>query len=127
MSTQPAGTKPANTPRAQASRPARVSKPNLDDHLERHWNGDALITTTELPPDPTSLSASARFASEVEAVAPKWVMLPVPPAKRDVAKRHTAALRRRGLDAAMRPHPESSTAWAVWARAKQAQSATDAA
>lgn len=127
MSTQPAGTKPANSTRAQANRPTRVSKPNLDDHLERHWNGDALITTTELPPDPASLSASARFAAQVEAAAPKWVMLPVPPAKRDVAKRHTAALRRRGLDAAMRPHPESSTAWAVWARAKQAQSATDAA
>jgi hypothetical protein len=97
----------------------RASKPTLDDHLDRHWNGEQLLTMDELPPDPSTLSASARFAAEVEAAAPKWVMLPVPPAKRDVAKRHTAALRRRGLEAAMRPHPESSTAWAIWAKAKQ--------
>ncbi len=100
--------------------PTRASKPplTLDDYLAKHWNGDALITLDELTPDPTTMSTSARFTEQVTAAAPRWVMLPVPPARRADAKRHVAALRRRGLEAAMRPHPDSTTAWAVWARAK---------
>ena len=103
-----------------STRTSKASKapPTLDDHLDRHWKGGRLVIVDELPPDPSTMSASAKFAAEVIAAAPAWVMLPVPPARRDAAKRHVSALRRRGLDAAMRPHPDSTTAWAIWARAK---------
>lgn len=100
----------------------KVKAPTLDDHLDKHWNGEDLHTLDELPPDPSTMTASARFAAEVAQAAPRWVMLPVPPANREMAKRNVAALRRRGMESAMRPHPDNHTAWAVWARAKAPES-----
>lgn len=101
-----------------ATRP-RAKNPTLDDVLDKHWTGGDLVIVDDLPPDPATLSSSAQFAAQVNAAAPRWVMLPVPPGRLHAVKRHVTALRRRGLEATMRPHPDSSTAWAVWARAKQ--------
>lgn len=92
----------------------------LDQVLTRHWidNPTPLVIAAEPPADPSTLSASARFADAVVAAAPNWVMLPIPPQSRDAAKRHVNALKRRGLDAVMRPHAENSRAWAIWATAR---------
>lgn len=120
-------TNPWKAPMSTSARPSSsttsrsAGRTSLDAQLQRHWRGEGLVSVDELPPDPNTVSTSARFAAEVTLAAPAWVMLPVPPTRRDTAKRHVAALRRRGLEAAMRPHPQSSTAWAIWARANTSQ------
>jgi hypothetical protein len=94
----------------------RRTSPKLDDLLARHWmDTQPLTTAVAPPPDPATMSTSARFTESVKQHAPKWVMLPIPPQRRDDAKRHVAALRRRGLSAVMRPHTDDQRAWAVWA------------
>lgn len=98
--------------------PDKAKAPTLDETLQKHWTQAPLQTTDELPPDTASLSTSAQFAEQVKALAPKWVLLPVPPANREQAKRAVAALRRRGLEAAMRPAQDRPKQWAVWARAR---------
>lgn len=92
----------------------------LDQVLNRHWidNPAPLVIAAEPPADPATLSASARFADAVVSAAPNWVMLPIPPQSRDAAKRHVNALKRRGLDAVMRPSSENTRAWAIWATAR---------
>lgn len=90
----------------------------LDQILARHWNDEPLITASAPPVDPATLSASARFADAVLEAAPNWVLLPIPPQNRDAAKRHVNALRRRGMDAVMRPAHDHTRAWAIWACAK---------
>ena len=104
-----------NTPVKNRNRSA-----GLDQVLTRHWidNPTPLVIAAEPPADPATLSASARFADAVVSAAPNWVMLPIPPQSRDSAKRHVNALKRRGLDAVMRPHAENSRAWAIWATAR---------
>ena len=108
------------TPNANAPVKNRNRSAGLDQVLTRHWidNPTPLVIAAEPPADPATLSASARFADAVAAAAPNWVMLPIPPQARDAAKRHVNALKRRGLDAVMRPHPENSRAWAIWATAR---------
>ncbi len=99
--------------------PKRVKAPGLDSVLEKHWSANMKLTISrELPPDPSTLTASAKFAQAVADAAPQWVMLPVPPQTRDAAKRHVASLRRRNLNAVMRAHPDSATSWSTWASAK---------
>lgn len=103
----------------------KAKAPSLDEHLGKHWKGEGLTAVDELPPDSASLSTSAQFAQQVQSLAPKWVLLPVPPADRETAKRAVAALRRRGLESAMRPCPESPKQWSVYARAKAAAALED--
>ena len=107
-----------NTNQDTATRARRSA--GLDQVLTRHWidNPTPLVIAAEPPADPATLSASARFADAVASAAPNWVMLPIPPQSRDSAKRHVNALKRRGLDAVMRPHTDNSRAWAIWATAR---------
>ncbi len=99
----------------------RAKPPGLDSVLEKHWNDTMTLTiSSELPPDPASLTASAKFTQAVLDASPQWVMLPVPPQTRDAAKRHVASLRRRNLNSVMRAHPDSATSWSIWASAKDA-------
>jgi hypothetical protein len=103
-----------------AAAKTRHRNAGLDQVLTRHWTDTttALVIAPEPPADPSTLSASARFADAVTAAAPNWVMLPIPPQSRDAAKRHVNALKRRGLDAVMRPSPDNTRAWAIWATAR---------
>ena len=96
--------------------PAKSSHPRLEHALERHWQSDdALISVSELP-DTARDSLVSSFAHAVVNRAPNWVLLPVPPLTRDRANRYLAALRRKGLQAALRPSTAGSRRLSVWAR-----------
>jgi|GEM_PF-6164538 len=100
---------------AKRSRPA-----GLDSVLDKRWNADTqLVISREFPPDPSQLTASAKFAQAVLGAAPQWVMLRLPPQTREAAKRLVAALRRRDLNAVMRCHPDATTSWSIWDSAKK--------
>ena len=105
---------------SQTPNTKRVRSPRLEDLLARHWIDDQPLTIAAAPPpDPAAMSSSERFTATVREHAPGWVMLPIPPQRREDAARHVAALRRRRLAAVLRPHPDDQRAWAVWASAQR--------
>ena len=96
--------------------PARHTHPRLEHALERHWQSASdLETALELPAS-SAESVVGSFVHAVHARAPRWVLVPLPPLTRNRAYRYLAALRRRGLQAVLRPSPGQTHRYSIWTR-----------
>ncbi len=107
----------------QPSNPKKQShkaKPaKLDDVLTKHWaDGVSLTTVVEPPPAPRQTTVTASFIHEVEAAAPRWVLLPVPVLTSADANRFMSMFRRRNLDAVVRRSTITAKSWSVYVRVK---------
>ncbi len=108
MSDQPSNPKKRSAPR-----------PPLNDVLNKHWDGKTSLPMLDaLPPSARDASITSSFIAQVEAAAPRWVLLPVPITSPRDANRFMNTFRRRNLDATSRRHITTPAAWSVYVRVK---------